>query len=342
MALELVDLALRGTATGICLLLGCLFWMSRIALGARIAFGMLLITTLARHWSTLPPATALDEPLRGALRLIGTGGAFFITWFLMLIFLDNKRFGWAWLLSGAAITVGILTVLIAPGIVPYLRAYSVLHFSGLLFLTLYAARDDLLDARRRLRPGVAAFLLIYAIGMALTSTAMSPVQPLNRALGHSIAYLVTTLLFALWSLKANINHWPGETEPLNAPSPVQRSQEQNLLVTRIQTEMQAGVWQVEGLTVGALAQRVKAPEHQVRRAINQVLGHRNFAAFINSARIDAAKSRLLAPEAPGLTVLEIAYDVGFASLGPFNRAFREATGLSPSDFRKQAQSNGNA
>ena len=102
--------------------------------------------------------------------------------------------------------------------------------------------------------------------------------------------------------------------------------------------MQSGVWQVEGLTVGALAQRVKAPEHQVRRAINQELGHRNFASFINAARIEAARARLADPEAEPQSIQEIAYDVGFASLRPLNRAFREATGLSPSDYRKQALS----
>lgn len=334
--MELVDLALRGAATGICLILISLFWMSRISLGARSAFVMLVVTTLARLWSTLPPATALADPTLSALRLMGTGGAFCVTWFLLSIFLDNKRFGWAWLLSGATISGAVMMVLIAPGIVPYVRGYAVLHFAALLALILYSARGDLQDARRRFRPGVAAFLLIYAIGMALTSTSMETVQPVNRALGHAAAYLLITLIFALWSLKANINHWPGETDPVTIPSPVQRSLEQSALVTRIQTEMQAGVWQVEGLTVAALAQRVKAPEHQVRKAINQGLGHRNFASFINSARIDAAKAKLRAPDAAEVTILEIAYDVGFASLGPFNRAFREATGLSPTDFRKQA------
>jgi AraC-like DNA-binding protein len=163
---------------------------------------------------------------------------------------------------------------------------------------------------------------------------MQHAPPVTLALGHSTAFLIVSMTFALWSLKANIQHWPGETEPSTAPSPVQRAQEQSVLIRRIQSEMQGGVWQVEGLTVSALALRVKAPEHQVRRAINQELGHRNFASFINAARIDAAKARLSAPDAADQSIQEIAYDVGFASLGPFNRAFRDATGLSPSDYRK--------
>jgi AraC-like DNA-binding protein len=33
-------------------------------------------------------------------------------------------------------------------------------------------------------------------------------------------------------------------------------------------------------------------------------------------------------------VSTIAFDLGFASLGPFTRAFKEATGLTPSEWRK--------
>ena len=56
----------------------------------------------------------------------------------------------------------------------------------------------------------------------------------------------------------------------------------------------------------------------------------------HNSLVDAAIKRLEAPEAEEQTILEIAFDVGFSSLGPFNRAFRETTGQSPTDFRKQA------
>ena len=102
--------------------------------------------------------------------------------------------------------------------------------------------------------------------------------------------------------------------------------------------MAAGYWREEGLTIGALAAQLHVPEHRLRRAINGGLGHRNFSSFINSHRIAAAKAQLADPEASCTTVLEIAYDVGFASLGPFNRAFRAETGQSPTEFRAYAQS----
>lgn len=334
--LEALDIALRGAATGICVVQVALFWASRITRQARLAFVLMVATLLARLWSTTPLALDIDDPLHAVLRAIGAGTPFFVAWFLVLIFLDDKRFGWAWLLSGALISVQLLALPVVPAILPLLQAHGVAHYGALIALFLWTGRDDLQDARRRMRPLIAWFLLVFAVGMSLTSTRLFDAPPVDLALGHSVAFLLNSLVFALWALKANIEHWPGETDPPAGPSPVQRRSEQSLLITRIEAEMKGGIWQVEGLTVGALAQRVKAPEHQVRRAINQELGHRNFASFINAARIEAAKTRLSAPEAADRSIQEIAYDVGFASLGPFNRAFREATGLSPTDYRKQA------
>jgi AraC-like DNA-binding protein len=37
-----------------------------------------------------------------------------------------------------------------------------------------------------------------------------------------------------------------------------------------------------------------------------------------------------------MPVLTIALDAGFQSIGPFNRAFKAATGVTPTEFRRQA------
>lgn len=44
------------------------------------------------------------------------------------------------------------------------------------------------------------------------------------------------------------------------------------------------------------------------------------------------------PAKMSVTILEIGYDVGFASIGPFNRAFRAEVGHSPTEYRRLAQS----
>jgi AraC-like DNA-binding protein len=94
------------------------------------------------------------------------------------------------------------------------------------------------------------------------------------------------------------------------------------------------IWREEGLTIASLAVKANMPETHLRRLISDHLAYRNFPSFVNAHRIAAAKARLSDPNEARVTVSTIAYDIGFASLGPFNRAFREETGFSPSEWRR--------
>jgi len=96
------------------------------------------------------------------------------------------------------------------------------------------------------------------------------------------------------------------------------------------------IWKEEGLTIASLALRAHIPENQLRRLINDCLGYRNFPSYVNAHRIAAAKSRLADPGEARVSISTIAYDIGFASLGPFNRAFKEESGVSPSEWRRKA------
>ena len=77
------------------------------------------------------------------------------------------------------------------------------------------------------------------------------------------------------------------------------------------------------------------PEHQLRALINTRLGYKNFSTFLNGYRVDEARERLADPTQSRVQILTIALDAGFASLPPFNRAFREKTGMTPSDYRRE-------
>ena len=96
------------------------------------------------------------------------------------------------------------------------------------------------------------------------------------------------------------------------------------------------IWKEEGLTIASLALRAHIPETQLRRLINDCLGYRNLPSYVNAHRIAAAKSRLADPIEARISISTIAYDIGFASLGPFNRAFKEEAGVSPSEWRRKA------
>jgi AraC-like DNA-binding protein len=86
-----------------------------------------------------------------------------------------------------------------------------------------------------------------------------------------------------------------------------------------------------------VAARVGVPEYRLRRLINQRLGHRNFAAYLNGFRLAEVKAALADPAQRDVPILTIALDAGFGSLAPFNRAFRDAEGMTPSDYRERAR-----
>jgi AraC-like DNA-binding protein len=96
------------------------------------------------------------------------------------------------------------------------------------------------------------------------------------------------------------------------------------------------VYMTVGLTIGDLAERLGEHEYKVRQLINARLGFRNFGSFLNHYRVRDALKVLADPGQKQLGVAEIAYRFGYSSLGPFNRAFKEIVGQTPTEYRKAA------
>jgi AraC-like DNA-binding protein len=94
------------------------------------------------------------------------------------------------------------------------------------------------------------------------------------------------------------------------------------------------VYREPDLSIASLAQKLDIPEYRLRRLINEQLGHRNFSAFVNGYRLAEAETALGDPAQGGVPVLTIALDAGFGSIGPFNRAFKAHTGLTPTEYRR--------
>lgn len=89
------------------------------------------------------------------------------------------------------------------------------------------------------------------------------------------------------------------------------------------------------LSVAGLAARLAVPEYRLRRHINGRLGARHFTAFLNGYRLAEARAALADPAQRHLPVLTLALEAGFGSIGPFNRAFKADTGLTPTEFRRR-------
>jgi AraC-like DNA-binding protein len=88
------------------------------------------------------------------------------------------------------------------------------------------------------------------------------------------------------------------------------------------------------ISLQMLANQLDIPPHYLSQVINEQLGQ-NFFDFINSYRIEEVKARLLNPQYTHLTILAIAFDSGFNSKSAFNLAFKNHTGLTPSQYRAQ-------
>jgi ligand-binding sensor domain-containing protein/AraC-like DNA-binding protein len=82
-----------------------------------------------------------------------------------------------------------------------------------------------------------------------------------------------------------------------------------------------------------LSERLNIPDHYLSQVINTRL-NQNFYDFINQYRVEEAK-RILANSKNHLTILEVAFEVGFNSKSAFNRVFKKYVKMTPSDFKKE-------
>ncbi len=108
----------------------------------------------------------------------------------------------------------------------------------------------------------------------------------------------------------------------------------SILANRIiQTLQQDKKFVTPELKVADLAKFLGEHEYKVTQCITGSLGYRNFNHMINSHRIDSAKKVFDNPENKGRSILSVAFDCGFNSIGPFNRAFKQQVGMTPREYR---------
>jgi AraC-like DNA-binding protein len=120
-----------------------------------------------------------------------------------------------------------------------------------------------------------------------------------------------------------------ETEPA---APVGRERDWSALGRAFAARVEAqGWWRDPDLALPGLAARLGVNTHQLSRALNDGLDV-NFATFINGLRARAVADGLARGRSEDL--LTLALEAGFNSKASFNRAFKAALGVSPSDYRR--------
>ena len=112
----------------------------------------------------------------------------------------------------------------------------------------------------------------------------------------------------------------------------QTSEERRALFSLVQKEIVRNAWHLQmDLNLGELAAFIAATPRDLSEAINAE-GGVSFYDFVNGYRLETARQQLL--DEPDAKVLSIAHSAGFNSKSTFNKAFKSATGQTPSEFRK--------
>jgi len=87
------------------------------------------------------------------------------------------------------------------------------------------------------------------------------------------------------------------------------------------------------LTLGELSGQVNLAKHELTDLLNVHI-NKNFFSFVNEFRLNAVIRRLGNPDFDHLTIIAIANDCGFNSKSTFNSLFKQHTGHTPSDYKK--------
>lgn len=351
--LELEDL-LRGTAIGALAATGVQLFRAGRGRSIGVAgplFALSVIAYVLNNPETTRGAIGAIYPVVWALSLAGVG----YFWLFIVSLFEDRPLSWRGFVPAAILSAVGVVGAVVPSF--WARGVWVVHNlieAGMaihaLWLIVGSSRGDLVEARRRLRgPFLAAVTVFIVVLSGFEIASGLGVYAPWLELAEAAAVASASLAGAALMLEARSALFGATRQAAGAARPgddqgVDRAADHaadHAALARLDAAMGAGeAWRREGLTIGALAEEVGLPEHRLRVLINDRLGHRNFAAFLNARRIEAAKTALADAGQARKTVAAIAFDLGYGSLGPFNRAFKDATGLTPTQWRAQARAGG--
>lgn len=339
----LLEILARGAAIGGFAVTGLALALDRRTTPARWVGGLFFACAVAHVIEGFRPGGATLASLILCALSVATTGLF---WTLSYaLFADERRFSLHRLWPAVGLVALWFLARSMPSTIckPFWLVFN-LATAGLVAHALLVIwrgwRGDLVVQRRRLRGPVMIAAAGYILLLSIRDLAWIgglpglPASSLSQAL--ALAALAVAASAALLRAEPLLVVSPvaGEATARSPAPEIGLPPADRLVLARLETAMDDDqVWRGEDLSISALAALVGAPEHRLRRLINGVLGHRNFADYVNGRRIEAAKTALAAPELALKSISTIAYDLGFASLGPFNRAFRAATGVTPTAWR---------
>ena len=89
------------------------------------------------------------------------------------------------------------------------------------------------------------------------------------------------------------------------------------------------------LTLGKLAQELGITDKVLSFVLNEGLSI-SYSDYVNSLRVEEARRQLEDEALEYFSVLGVGFNAGFSSKATFNRVFKKATGMSPSEYRRMS------
>ncbi|MGH8238356.1 MAG: helix-turn-helix domain-containing protein [Steroidobacteraceae bacterium] len=216
-------------------------------------------------------------------------------------------------------------------------AASGLAFACLAPLTVYFGMAGDLDARRRhLRQWFVPFVSSYLAAVIITQAVVlfqARSTPTVLVLLNLVVIDVVAALTLATFVQLRVVNWIAAVD--TSPQVALSRLEQSVLDRLNRRFVPERLYAREALTIAELANLLGTQEHVLRRVVNHGLGFRNFNDFLHTHRLKAAAERLGDPQLRRIPVLTIALEVGYGSIGPFNRAFKERFGMTPTEYRRQ-------
>jgi AraC-like DNA-binding protein len=182
---------------------------------------------------------------------------------------------------------------------------------------------------RRLRIG---YLTVFSSGVFLCAIVFNTGAPISPQLVTLIEALCATAILAVGSVA--IVYRRAHPAPDWRPAPEATETDTQLGQRLIRLIEREQMYLDPDLSLRHLAQALGEPPNKVSRAITAGLKAANVNQLINARRIAHAQSLLRDPDRDSLTILQIALESGFNSIGPFNRAFKAITDQTPRAYRR--------
>ena len=346
MMLSTIDIALRGATVALLLVL---------AVSLYRGFGTVLAGRLAAAFALGSAAHAVTASIGAASPIaaahapviaLSTGNVVVFWLFTRALFDETFTLRWWHALIWAAVAgfsfVNCMWIAPASGARLSIVAINLIALGFIVLAvgqTIASWSSDLVEGRRRVRVFIVSAAALYGGLNAVLQISMAgggAAEIAKTANSAALAVVVAAISIAMMRVDG-ADLFPAAPEvqaEASQAAVVESGADQKLVDALMRLMADDRIYRHDNVTIGTLATRLGIPEYRLRRLINQRLGYRNFNVFLNEHRIAEAKAALADPSQAGVPVITIAMDAGFQSLGPFNRAFKATTGVTPTEYRR--------